>query len=460
MIATVWALAAGLLFNTFVAGGADSYGYVGQARLLADGHLTDTISIGADYTWPDAAATLTPLGFTGGTDSSLIVPRYPPGLSLLMAPLAAWSERAVYVVVPLFGALLVWLIYKYGTELGDPAAGAIAAALLSVSPTFLLQAVQPMSDVPAAACWLTALMLAARGSSTAAAGAGAIASLAILIRPNLAPLAMLMAAVTVSAASAFRLRRLLLFVAALTPGLVTLGWIQQVRYGSPFASGYGTVADGFSIENIGPNLSRYPRWLIETHTWFIWLSLASPWWILRSARRPLFAWSALALAVLVWAAYLPYAFFHPHEWSYTRFLLIAIAIMLLFASAIALGMVRRLAGRAQAPVLLLLLGGLLVAFVHLSRTHGAFEIRNQERKYPRAGALVRDRLPPTAFVLAMQHSGSIRYYADRPTLRWDLLAPSHLEEVLATLRAHGHEVFLVVDAGEYPGLSHAIRRDR
>jgi hypothetical protein len=52
-------------------------------------------------------------------------------------------------------------------------------------------------------------------------------------------------------------------------------------------------------------------------------------------------------------------------------------------------------------------------------------------------------------VLALQHSGSIRYYANRPTLRWDLLSPQHLDHVLTILRAQGHEPFLVVDGGEY-----------
>jgi hypothetical protein len=75
-------------------------------------------------------------------------------------------------------------------------------------------------------------------------------------------------------------------------------------------------------------------------------------------------------------------------------------------------------------------------------------MHSQERKYPLAGAFVRDRLPSTAFVLAMQHSGSIRYYANRPTLRWDLLAPASLDGTLAILRAQGLEPFLVVDRSE------------
>jgi hypothetical protein len=72
--AAAWALVAGLAFGTFAIGGADSYGYVSQARLLAHGHLTDTVPAGAEYTWPDVAATFTPLGFTPGRSPGVIAP--------------------------------------------------------------------------------------------------------------------------------------------------------------------------------------------------------------------------------------------------------------------------------------------------------------------------------------------------------------------------------------------------
>lgn len=447
--AAAWTLAAGVGFSTFAIGGADSYGYVGQARLLAHGRLTDTVPLSPDYTWPDVEATLTPLGFTIGKPPGVIAPKYPPGLPLLLAPLAAWSETSIYWLVPAFGALLIWITYRLGAVFGDSLAGAMGATVLAVSPTFLYQVVQPMSDVPSAACWLGALLLASRGLPSAAAGAGAICSLAILIRPNLAPLAAVIAMPAIFSGRASRTRRAALFAVALVPALAVLGWIQDVRYGSPLASGYGTLADGFSMGHIVPNLARYPRWLTESHTWFIWLSLAAPFWIVRRASRPLVAWTALALAAAVWAAYLPYVYFHPNEWFYTRFLLPAIAVMLVYAAAITLWGVRCLSPAWRSPAAMVTLAGLVAASFHIAQTHGAFDLRNQERKYPLAGAFVRDRGPANAFVLAAQHSGSIRYYAGRPTLRWDLLSPTRLDQVLATFRAHGYEPLLVVDVGEY-----------
>ena len=71
-----------------------------------------------------------------------------------------------------------------------------------------------------------------------------------------------------------------------------------------------------------------------------------------------------------------------------------------------------------------------------------------ERKYP-PGRRVRPRpLPGSAFVLAAQHSGSLRYYSHRPTLRWDLLDPAWLDRALRSMRAAGYDPFLVVDTGE------------
>ena len=446
--ATLLAVAIGIGFGTFANGGADSYGYVGQARLLAQGRLTDTIPVSRDYPWPNVEYTLTPLGFTKGQRAGVISPIYPPGLPLLLAPVSLLSETAIYLIVPLFGALLVWLTYHFGVLSGDGFAGALAALFVALSPTFLYQLVQPMSDVPAAGVWLAALIAASRGSRGGSVGSGVLSSLAILIRPNLAPLAAIVAALAIASNASDRRRCALYFVVSMVPGLVLLGWIQDVRYGSPFASGYGNASHFFAFEYVAPNLARYPRWMTVSHTPFIWLSLGAPFWIARRARNPRLAWAGLLLSAAVWVAYLPYIFFQPDEWFYTRFLLPAIPIMLFFAAACAVEGLRALPALWRFPVaaiLVVVIGASLLAY---AERHGAFDLRNQERKYPLAGKYVRTRAPANAFVLAAQHSGSIRYYAQRPILRWDLLSPTRLDQALATFRAQGFEPILVVDEGE------------
>jgi hypothetical protein len=342
---------------------------------------------------------------------------------------------------------LIWTIFALGRSFGDPLAGAAAAALLSVSPTFLYQVVQPMSDVPAAACWMIALLAAARGGGTA----GVSCALAILIRPNLAPLgAFVLAAVWFVAPADQRTSRATRFVVCAAAAVAMLGWIQFVRYGSPLASGYGEASELFSLAHVAPNLSRYPRWLTETHTGFIWLFVLAPVWIRRTPAPRALAWSAYGMAFASIALYLAYVPFRPEEWFYTRFLLPGIGLMLLFAAGVSLAALRRLPAPLTAVVVVL--GAVTLGTVLLQRAieRGAFSIHRQEEKYVDAGAFVRERLPSTALVVAMQHSGSIRYYAGRDTLRWDLLQPRALDGAIAALRRGGFEPYAVLDAGEVP----------
>src|SRR5438045_4061780 len=114
--------------------------------------------------WPLADWTFAPLGYRPAPTRGFIVPIYPPGLPLLMAVFQQMTDRdAVFYVVPLLGALAVWAAGRLGSILHGPLTRALAAMLLASSPTFLLQLVQPVSDVPATAWWTLALMLAVDG---------------------------------------------------------------------------------------------------------------------------------------------------------------------------------------------------------------------------------------------------------------------------------------------------------
>jgi Dolichyl-phosphate-mannose-protein mannosyltransferase len=437
------------VFSTNAAGGADSYGYVSQAELLAHGRLTDRIPLDPAFTWPDVPATMTPLGYTRGTSQDSLVPTYPPGLPLLMAPFALISARAVFLLVPICAALAVWACWRLGGDLGEPVCGALAALLLATSPTFLNQAVQPMSDVPVTACWMGALFLARRSPVLSAGAAGVLASMAVLVRPNLAPLSALVIAAAATTEPRISLRRGAACAAALIPGVAALATIQYVRYGSPLSSGYGAFHDLFSLTNVGPNLARYPRWLTETHTVFVWVWLLAPIWIV-SAATPVrrLAWICYLFCFAVLAAYLPYVYFRPEEWFYTRFMLPAVPLMLVLGVTVVTHLLRRAIPRAAVPAAACLTLGLAVWYVLTSAAFGIFGVRQVEQKYPVVGTFVRDHLPDGAYVFAMQHSGSIRYYSGRQTVRWDMLDRGSLDHAVSALRASGHEPFVVVDEDE------------
>lgn len=440
-----WAAAAGLLFGTHAAGGADSYGYVSQALLLAEGRLLLPNAIEPAFTWPDAAATLTPLGYTRGPGPEVLAPVYPPGLPLLMAPLALIHPDAVFLLVPVCAAAAVWCAWRLGRHIAGPAAGAASAVLLSASPVFLFQSVQPMSDVPVTAFWMAALLAALHATAWGAPLAGGLASIAILIRPNLAPLLLFVVAAAGLGRTGLRVRRALACAAAALPGLALLAAIQEVRYGSALASGYGSFRDLFSPGHVGPNLARYPRWLAATHTPFIWSWLAAPIWF---ARRSAAAWIAYVFSVAVVLAYLPYVYFRPEEWTYARFLLPALPLMIVLMLGLAQRLLARLAPRAASAAFALLVAGLAASWLTTAARLGVFTARLQERKYPEAGALVRARVPEHGLVLAMQHSGSVRHYTGRRTLRWDLLDPAWLDRAVASLRAAGFGTFAVLDPDE------------
>jgi hypothetical protein len=189
--------------------------------------------------------------------------------------------------------------------------------------------------------------------------------------------------------------------------------------------------------------------MTETHTPLIWLWLLAPFAIPRLDRGVrAFAWILYVFAGAVVLAYLPYVYFRPEEWSYTRFLLPALPLMAVLVALVVLTAARRFVPRASVAAA----SAVCVLVAGLSAYHavslGVFGMRDGESKYPRAGGFVSQRLPATAFVLAAQHSGSIRYYSGRPTLRWDMLDAGSLDRAIASLRRAGYEPYAVLDVEE------------
>ena len=68
--------------------------------------------------------------------------------------------------------------------------------------------------------------------------------------------------------------------------------------------------------------------------------------------------------------------------------------------------------------------------------------------YASAAEYVRTQLPANAVVLTVQHSGSIRYYANRLTLRWDLLPAEWWPRALDVLTERGYRPYLLVSVFE------------
>ena len=445
-VGIAWALLAGIRFGTFSAGGSDSYGYISQAHLFSRGELTDHVPMRPEFAWRDAELSLIPLAYRPAAEQGRMAPVYPPGLPLFLAAVHPLGERAMYLVIPMFGALTVFYTMAIGRGLGDPLAGGIAALLLSVSATFLLMHFSPMSDVPVTALWLAALAVANTRTKYAPLVAGLLTGAAVLTRPNLAPLAAAIAAL-IAVDKTARIRNLGTFFAPLAVAVVILLGIQSHRYGGPLESGYGAVGQLFALAYAGPNLLSYAARITSVFTLVIWLWLASPILLWRRSPRPLLL-ACHALVAGTWVAYLLYLPFE--AWFFTRFLLPAIPLMLVLAVMVVLVMIRRLPFWMRPVAVVTFLAVMLAALAGQSRRLGVFDSRAFEQKYPQAGAYVRHQLPTSAYVLARQHSGSVRLYGERPTIRWDVIGGDQLDLVVATLRSIGATVYVVADDDEMP----------
>jgi hypothetical protein len=196
------------------------------------------------------------------------------------------SANAWTLVVPLFAAIAVLATFVVGTTVATPRAGLLAACGLAASPVFLFHAIQPMSDVPTTAWWLLSLAAALRLTSVPGiAASGLCAGAAILTRPNLAPLALVVLAVALVARRAAQTlaqssrragqhdgawpRQSIVaaaaFVAAAVPGVAAVAWFNARLYGSPLVSGYGATGDLFSLSFVPLNAARYAGWLLDVH---------------------------------------------------------------------------------------------------------------------------------------------------------------------------------------------------
>jgi hypothetical protein len=370
-----------------------------------------------------------------------------------MAPFLLLGGRdAVFLVVPLFGALLVWATYAVGARF-SARAGLAAAALAACSPAFLYQLVQPMSDVPAAALWTTAVAIVTGTGRRGPVAAGLATSAAILVRPNLVPLGIpigLFLLLRPERAWRDRLRAGATYAAWCAPGCVAVAVIQRMFYGSPVSSGYGTLEQIFSMANVLPNATRYLAWMTETHT-PLWLLAVAALFLLPGALAMLLA----ALFVVNVALYLSYHVFD--DWSYLRFLLPSIPAVMVLVAASVDALTRRvvrhgLAERAPAAaaVMAIVVLGVGVVLVREGRDRQAFRLERLEARYTRAGEFVDRRLPGHAIVITSWQSGSVRFYSGRRTLQWDGLDAAWLDRAIEYVRSRGLEPYLLFERWEEP----------
>lgn len=445
------AVTVGILFGSRVAGGADSYGYVSQAYRWTAGHVPIEQPWAADAPWPSADWTFAPVGWrpAGHRTNGEIVPQYAPGLPLLMAvSILVAGPMGPFAIGLIAACVVLWTTYRLGSHLVSPLAGGLAAWLLASSPVFLYALLLPMADLPATAAWMGAVFFIRPGPHQRPVLAGVVAALAILIRPNLVFLAIPLVALALTGPN--RWRAALRLGVGLLPGPLVVSVINTQWYGHPLLSGYGDGSSLYSLERVWPNLLAYSGWILDTQPIAVGLGLLAGCvairtrWSRADSRADIISLPMFPLIVI--AGYLPYLTFD--SWTYLRFLLPAWPVMLLAAA----GGAAVIAARSTVARRLVISGVALLCLwqAHTAYSLHVFDLWKQELRYQSLGHSLAGVLPADAVVLTTQHSGSLRFYAGRLTIRQDVIDPGALDTVITWLQDQGLPAYLLLEDWEVP----------
>ena len=423
-------------------GGADSYGYVSAGELIARGALIAEAPVAEWLSHPNRMAIVSPLGWAPAPDGSGIVPAYPLGLPLMMALFSIiGGPPAVFVVAPCAAAITLLLVYRLASSWYDAATALLATALVAWNPLLIAYAKQPMSDVPAAMWTVLALCLAIRSTTASAFGAGLAAGAAVITRP-----ALLLAAAAIPVA-AYRgdtpRRRAAMSAAGLAIGVGVQMLIQHHLFGSPFATGYGDSNALFSLGHVTTNLGIFAKhgWLVVGPLWILGLIIG----LFASRPEPRSKPAMIFCAVMV-----PYLLYLPFDhWETLRYLLPGLVPLTVTVADGLMHFART--PRRHAATAVILCAFMTIAVVQselLLRRSSVWDVAAIEARYPLAGEWVHLNTPPSSVVLANQHSGSLRWYGKRETLRWDLIAPEDLATIVAELESHGAAVYVALEGAE------------
>lgn len=424
-----------------IAGGADSSGYLNQARLWREGSLVVDAAILRELDLPAGfTANFSPLGFAPGKKLGTIVPTYPIGLPLQLAIASALlGTVALKYVVPLTAigavALTFWLARLLGLS---RVIATVVAALLALCATFVVYGIEAMSDVPATfwitfACVLALLSHKRRGMSFAA---GAVFGIAVLVRPtNLLVLPAVLLFLRDRKALAY-------FIAGGVPFALLQARTNHTLYGGYARSGYGDVSTALSLAFVPVRFVHYTKWLALLLPFTFPLGFAGA----TSTRLP----SRIRAALLIWfgAVFAFYcAYYSYEEWWYTRFLLPAIPPLAVLTGA---AIEKFDTSRPRRYRLMVIVIAALAIELAGSRYFAVLNVNKGEAVYPEVSRMVARTVPRGGVIVAMQLSGALYYYNHVLTLRYDGASASRIRGLMSHIRAEDRAIYALVGDWELP----------
>jgi hypothetical protein len=270
------------------------------ARTLLTGHVTNPVPHDAEF-FKNQFVVINAHGWHG---------KYPIGHPLVLA--LGEAIGAIGLVLPLVGAVSVWLTYRVGAKLFDLRVAIAGASLLLVSPHFVWTCATLLSQPTLCLALLLGMWLVLNDADQPRARslllAGFVFGFGILVRPLPGGLFAVVAAAQLAVDARKRgdgwsrvVLRLALFAAAALPWLGVFAAVNHAQSGSPFTSGYQEVhanlkllqnGKGEIVQSIFGSLMRENFWLL---TWPFALALL-PW--CRPKRAPVLFWGMLGAQIV------------------------------------------------------------------------------------------------------------------------------------------------------------------
>jgi hypothetical protein len=154
------------------------------------------------------------------------------------------------------------------------------------------------------------------------------------------------------------------------------------------------------------------------------------------------------LLAFVPAVFLCYVMYIPFDaWWFLRFLLPAYAPLLVLTSAALVTIATRALPALRVTAVSLVIAAVAWHCVQYARVANAFNVLG-EWKYKEAGVYVAGHVPERSAILASQHSGSVRYYARRPTLLFNQIPGDKLDWLVSELGRLGYGSYLLLEDWE------------
>jgi hypothetical protein len=100
------------------------------------------------------------------------------------------------------------------------------------------------------------------------------------------------------------------------------------------------------------------------------------------------------------------------------------------------------------PMVIVLVGCLVLAQLRFASRHTVFLLGHGERRFAVAARLTEQVTEPNSVVIALTHSGSIRYYGERMTMNFSQMERESLDEAVEWLQQRGIKTYATLEDWE------------